>query len=451
MSYTPTTPIVQKLVDYFTENPQFKTAFEKSFMMAHAIGLKEFTTFNIHSVDDYLRYMVDYVHWVPKEDFSGTNVYNHICMFYFILDLPPVRDHQNPIDPSSRSPWRWLSQWLIEYAQEMGTWMDTEDSINEATIKTFAASPAYRDTPETDFYDQYPRPPDGWKTFNEFFARHMNPSFRPIAAPMDSTVIVSPADCTFDGVWPINEETADVTTFDVKGVPWSISQLLDDEASGTYFGSMFAGGVFTHSFLNTTDYHRQHAPVAGRVVEAKVIPGLCYLEVVLKAVDGKSPHDSHPPIQPHLGMHRPMMLKAKDPAIIPHHVAVRAHCARPANSDETSAPSPFVPEAPDSPGYQFLQARGMVLIDSDIGLVAVLPIGMAQVSSVVLSVKKGDYVEKGQEISCFHLGGSDIVMVFQKDAKVKLDQKKGTHYNYGSRVGTGKKVPRQTACLGNES
>ncbi|KAI0333350.1 hypothetical protein GY45DRAFT_296049 [Cubamyces sp. BRFM 1775] len=442
MSYTPTTDIVKKLVNYFTENPEFKTAFEQSFLMAYATGLKEFTTFNIHSVDDYLRYMVDYVHWVPKEDFSGTNVYNHICMFYFILDLPPVRDHQNPIDPSARSPWRWLSEWLIEYAQEMGTWMDTEESINEATIKTFAASPAYRDTPETDFYDQYPRPPDGWKTFNEFFARHINPSFRPIADQTDPTVIVSPADCTFDGVWPVNEDPADVTTFDVKGVPWSISQLLDDEASGTYFGSMFAGGVFTHSFLNTTDYHRQHAPVSGTVVEAKVIPGLCYLEVVLKAVDGKSPNSS----QPRLGMHRPMMRKADDPAIITHRAAIHAHRAHAAHKNAEPAPSAeLVPDAPDSPGYQFIQARGMVLIDSDIGLVAVLPIGMAQVSSVVLSVKPGDYVEKGQEISRFQLGGSDIVMVFQKDAQVQLDQEKDTHYKFGSRVGTGKIVPRQGA------
>ena len=83
----------------------------------------------------------------------------------------------------------------------------------------------------------------------------------------------------------------------------------------------------------------------------------------------------------------------------------------------------------------------MILIESEIGLVAVLPIGMAQVSSVVLSVKKGDWVEKGQEISYFQLGGSDIVMVFQKDANVKLDQEKDTHYKFGSRIGTGQRVP----------
>ena len=52
MPYTPTTPIVQELVDNFSENPEFKTAFEQSFRAAHATNLHEFDTFNIHSVDD---------------------------------------------------------------------------------------------------------------------------------------------------------------------------------------------------------------------------------------------------------------------------------------------------------------------------------------------------------------------------------------------------------------
>jgi len=37
----------------------------------------------------------------------------------------------------------------------------------------------------------------------------------------------------------------------------------------------------------------------------------------------------------------------------------------------------------DGTGYQFCQTRGLAVIDSPIGLVACLPMGMAQVSSVV--------------------------------------------------------------------
>ena len=76
----------------------------------------------------------------------------------------------------------------------------------------------------------------------------------------------------------------------------------------------------------------------------------------------------------------------------------------------------------------------LILIESEIGLVAVMPIGMAQVASVVLSVKPGDYVQKGQELSYFQFGGSDIIMVFQKNANVKIDQNINQHYNFGTQV-----------------
>ena len=80
------------------------------------------------------------------------------------------------------------------------------------------------------------------------------------------------------------------------------------------------------------------------------------------------------------------------------------------------------PYAPDHPGYQFMQRRGCIIIDTEgpNGLVAVLPIGMFQVSSVNLSVKTGDVVKKGEEISWFEFGGSDIVLVFEKKAKAEM-------------------------------
>ena len=45
-------------------------------------------------------------------------------------------------------------------------------------------------------------------------------------------------------------------------------------------------------------------------------------------------------------------------------------------------------EARDGTGYQFVQTRGLVVIDSPIGLVACLPMGMAQVSSVVITAER---------------------------------------------------------------
>ena len=57
------------------------------------------------------------------------------------------------------------------------------------------------------------------------------------------------------------------------------------------------------------------------------------------------------------------------------------------------------------------------------GKVAILPIGMAQVSSVVLTVEKGDQVKKGDNISYFQFGGSDCVMVFERRVEFKAQPK----------------------------
>ncbi|KAG7054337.1 phosphatidylserine decarboxylase [Colletotrichum scovillei] len=86
---------------------------------------------------------------------------------------------------------------------------------------------------------------------------------------------------------------------------------------------------------------------------------------------------------------------------------------------------------PDEAGYQFLQARGCVIIKNPLlGYVAVLPIGMAQVSSVNLVWQPGPgqqypiqpnvNINKGDEISHFEFGGSDIILVFQQDAQVHI-------------------------------
>jgi phosphatidylserine decarboxylase len=376
--------VMQQLRNYLSSNPDFATAFEAAFEFAKAQNIPQFTEYGIETFQDYINYYETVLTWTPSETLDGKNIYYHLCMFYFVIDLPPVKLYQTPIQPTSVPPWTWLSQWLISYANEMGNFMDTPASLTPASVATYYNAPLYH-------MADYPPFPGPWKTFNEFFARHINPGTRPIDSPTDPTVIVSPADATFDGSWPI-DSNADVTTFDVKHLPWSIDQLLQDSV----YGERFRGGIFMHSFLAPYDYHRQHAPVAGKVLEARVVPGLCYLQVVAEPdEDGNLK----------LTMQREL-------------------------------------EAPDEPGYQFLQARGVIVLENpDIGLVAACPIGMAQVSSVVLSVKEGDTVQKGDEISFFQMGGSDIVVVFEAASKVNITAAQGQPYNFGMQIATAQVIP----------
>jgi phosphatidylserine decarboxylase len=255
----------------------------------------------------------------------------------------------------------------------MGDFLDTPGSLTPESEKSFYDSPNYN-------MREYVRPHGGWKSFNQIFARHPKPGYRPVAAIADQTVIVSPADSTFAGQWEIRPDSQ-VT---VKSLHWKISELLE----GSPHQDRFMGGSFMHAFLSPTDYHRQHAPVGGRVLEARVIPGLVYLEIVA-VPDASGGHTLHP--------------RRKLDTL-------------------------------DGAGYQFAQARGLIVLQTPIGLVAVLPIGMSQVSSVILTAEVGVTVRKGEELSYFQFGGSDIVVLFEAAANVSFTAQPGVHHKMGTRI-----------------
>jgi hypothetical protein len=69
------------------------------------------------------------------------------------------------------------------------------------------------------------------------------------------------------------------------------------------------------------------------------------------------------------------------------------------------------------------QPVGRTLYDKiDYGLVAMLPIGMSQISSINFdeTLKVGDKVKKGDHLGWFLFGGSDIVYLFQKGITFNL-------------------------------
>jgi phosphatidylserine decarboxylase len=53
---------------------------------------------------------------------------------------------------------------------------------------------------------------------------------------------------------------------------------------------------------------------------------------------------------------------------------------------------------------------------------------------VVLKCKVGDTLEKGKEISYFQFDGSDIVLVFQKDANVTHTANRDSLYRAGQQI-----------------
>ena len=370
-------PVVQELLDLIAANG-WQDKFQKALDACHAANTIEYEP--IKTLDDYYDWLEMNLHWVPVEDPEGDIVYQHVTMFYYLLDQSPVKELQTPITPSTLkgnvmpelTP---LSKWMRKFVISLGQWMDTPESLNEEAVQSYYDAPRYN-------MGDYKVPKGGWKTFNQFFARDVKPGYRPVAAINDDHVITSPADSTNDGQWEVNAESQ----VNVKGLEWSIEELLE----GSDYKDDFKGGIWIHQFLNTTDYHRQHAPVGGKILEAREIQGATWLGVHAEPIEG-------------------------DPQ-------GRQHIVR----------RKLVAE--DEAGYQFLQTRGLIVIQSKIGKVAVLPMGMAQVSSIIVTCEKGTTLRKGEEISYFQFGGSDIVVVFERASNVSITAQPGVHYKVGTRI-----------------
>ena len=334
-------PVVTELLSLMDSRPDLQESVEAAVKIADLEDIQD--------MDGFVAYLDALVTLVPTE----REVVPECLKFYYIINQAPG----NALNEDDQ-----FKAWMKDLVQAWGTVLDTPASA--AGIETFRRATNYN-------LDDYIEGPSGWQTFNQFFAREVKSGRRPIAEPRNDKVIVSPADAVFMGQWPI-DENSNIT---VKGVNWTIAELLDDSP----YKDAFKGGVYTHSFLYIDDYHRYHVPVAGTVREVRNISGKVYMDVfreddgTLNVVDGDT--------------------------------------------------------------YQFNQERGLVVIDSpDVGLVAVLPIGMAYVSSVNLTTEVGAELRKGDQFGYFMFGGSDIVTVFQ-DRNVNLDADVGTKYLQGQRLG----------------
>lgn len=366
--------IVEKLVSLM-ETHGWKNDFALAIRNAQAHDVPGIH--DIQNLDDYLHFVDDLVAWTPRERGDSRYIYDRLAKFYFFLDQAPVKSLQSRIEPGGRpqklTP---LSKWIVEFAKAWGSYLDTLESARE--VESFRTDPLFN-------WDEYMPPPSGYKTFNQFFARHAKPGMRPVAAIGDDAILVAPADSTFVGWWQVSQQSkirVEEHRLAIKGMQWSIHELLE----GSAYADRFKGGIFTHAFLNTFDYHRWHAPVRGRVVEARVLQGQAYLEVGTKTV----------------------MMGGK-----------------PVNVLNTV----------DGTGYQFVQTRGLVVIESPIGLVACLPMGMAQVSSVVITAEEGVTLRKGEELGYFQFGGSDFVMVFERASNVQLTCQPKVHQQQGTAIG----------------
>ena len=103
-----------------------------------------------------------------------------------------------------------------------------------------------------------------YRSFNDFFTRTLKPGARPF--PADDRAIACPADGTVSQSGRIESGRL----LQAKGVRYSLDSLAGDLGDG------FDGGSFVTVYLAPYNYHRAHAPCAGKLTAARAVPGALF-------------------------------------------------------------------------------------------------------------------------------------------------------------------------------
>ena len=360
--------ITKDFIAIMDSDPELKALMEKSIEKGVAVNPDRKTN-PVQSLDEFY----DYLDWcavcMPWEmiDVSETypSIYDQIdqslIYFYYYLDQPlkELEDRGYYYPTVQYCPA--IVEWCIKYASSWGEYLSTPESWNDDYFNAVVESGDF------GFSEGWYGDENRWKTFNEFFARHLiSPDVRPIA----ETELVAPADSKPQGIWKIDEKGDIIQPEGVLIKSRQFNRVSDLLGPNSSYGDAFAGGTLTHTFLDVNDYHRYHFPVSGTVVEMNKIPAM-------DAAGGITVWDEE--------------------------------------SGRYVLQSQVI-------GWQAIETRDSIVLDTDYGLVAIIPVGMSQVSSCNFTegLSVGDKVDKGDELGYFLFGGSDIVMIFQDGVDVNM-------------------------------
>lgn len=218
-------------------------------------------------------------------------------------------------------------------------------------------------------------PPEGFTSFNEFFTRDLKPGARHVADMGNDSIVSSPADGVVNMI--ANDLRLD-TQIPTKGtMTLSLSRLLDN----SQYSEHFVGGTALAVFLMPDNYHHYHAPVSGAVVESKENAGdrLFGMPDMLDLVNQGNPG------------------YGKDYSVIEDF----RH------------------------GYFIIETE-------DFGFVAMVPIGLQTVGSVVFEEKFRDVephsarqVYRGEKLGHFAYGGSTVLLMFEKGRMAAVSVQQG--------------------------
>lgn len=200
------------------------------------------------------------------------------------------------------------------------------------------------------------KPHGGFQSWNEFFIRKFKnfDASRPCAPDPTGKRIISPVD---GQVWMISKQVQRAAAFEIKGEQYYLTDLLAEPANSALL-QPFVDGLAVQIVLMPFNYHRWHSPVTGTIKKVHTVPGYFF--------------------------------------------------APPAPDQDYAASFPFL---------SHVNTRTIVFIEPknpSIGQVALIFVGLTEVSSCQATVKAGAAIQRGDEIGHFAFGGSTCCLLFER-------------------------------------
>lgn len=225
---------------------------------------------------------------------------------------------------------------------------------------------------------------DGWKTFEElfvcdpakkhhgytswddYFTRHFRfeEGVRPVEDEQNEDVISNACESR---TYKVARDVKARDKYWIKGQPYSVMDVLAPESDeDEKVAESFVGGTIYQAFLSALSYHRWHAPVAGTIRKAVVLPGTYFSEPLFEdfSIDSAT--------------------------------------------GEGSGDADAAGECTAQEYLTALATRALIFIESPnpkIGLMCLVAVGMTEVSTCDIRVKVGQEVKRGEELGMFHFGG----------------------------------------------
>lgn len=356
---TPLLPAVQNFKDFIESDPKAFMFFNQ--MFDQVAKNKKLSPAELPQVRDYghmLRMMNVIMTHAP--DFDETGLVG--CPFNAIFDW----------SMATRGGWAGfldekVNLHLKAVLNEWGKFLRSSDSayvLSDDPKKGWFGADALKAMPTfvKDFQCEPTLPHYGFRSWDDFFTRPLREGARPIAEPENDAVITNACE---SAPYRIAENIKLRDKFWIKAQPYALQFMMDNDP----FVPQFEGGTVYQAFLSALSYHRWHSPVSGRIVKTRMIEGTYYSESMYAGTDAAGPDLS------------------------------QAYIAE-------------------------IATRGLIFIEADnpdIGLMCVMAIGMAEVSTCEITAFEGQYVKKGDQLGMFHFGGSTHCLFFGPHVDIEFD------------------------------